>query len=96
MQRTALIEPRVEPAPQDRCRWLRSPDKDAPPPPVDISGMAVLLVVAVEAPRSLTIIVELSVVAGDTLIFEGTAEHSPVSLLTGCNTAAPLGVSPEL
>ena len=58
--------------------------------------MTAVLVVAVEAPRPSTIIVELGVVIGDTLIFEGTAEHNPVSLLTGCNTAAPLGVSPEL
>ena len=58
--------------------------------------MAVLLVIAVEAPRPFTILVELGFVARDTLIFQGTDEHSPVSLLTGCNTAAPLEVSPDL
>ena len=60
--------------------------------------MTAVLAVAVEAPRPSTIIVELGVVISDiTWMVEGTAEHSPVSLLTGCNTAAaPLGVSSEL
>ena len=53
--------------------------------------MEAVLVVVVEAPRSPTIIIELLIgVVGAMLIFEETAEHSPVSLLKGYWLNRPL------